>query len=174
MRLNNLKPLFIVFLAFSMATISCSTAKFQQGFSYQPAVEGPSIGSNQSNEAQIQPNELQQKVEQPIASITTNRLNEMVSETSDHYEFVDFEVFASPDGSKFLLKSSHKPNKESKFVTDFIVYNVSTMEKLWKAREKQLEKVLLNASHIRGSIEGIAGADAVNLNLLDDAVGLLE
>ena len=42
------------------------------------------------------------------------------------------------------------------------------MEKLWKAREKQLEKVLLNAAHIKGSIEGIAGADAVNLNLLDD------
>lgn len=41
-----------------------------------------------------------------------------------------------------------------------------TMERLWKAREKQLEKVLLNAAHIRGSIEGIAGADAVNLNLL--------
>lgn len=43
------------------------------------------------------------------------------------------------------------------------------MEKLWKAREKQLEKVLLNAAHIRGSIEGIAGMDAVDLNLLDDA-----
>lgn len=42
------------------------------------------------------------------------------------------------------------------------------MEKLWKAREKQLEKVMLNAAHIRGSIEGIAGTDAVNLNLLDD------
>ena len=40
------------------------------------------------------------------------------------------------------------------------------MEKLWKAREKQLEKVLLNAAHIRGSIEGIAGTD-VNINLLD-------
>ena len=41
------------------------------------------------------------------------------------------------------------------------------MEKLWKAREKQLEKVLLNAAHIRGSIEGIAGAE-VNLNLLEE------
>ncbi len=41
------------------------------------------------------------------------------------------------------------------------------MEKLWKAREKQLEKVLLSAAHIRGSIEGIAGSD-VNLNLLED------
>lgn len=42
------------------------------------------------------------------------------------------------------------------------------MEKLWKAREKQLEKVLLNAAHVRGSIEGIAGMDSVDLNLLED------
>ncbi len=48
-----------------------------------------------------------------------------------------------------------------------------TMEKLWKAREKQLEKVLLNAAHIRGSIEGIAGVDAVNLNLVDDTDAML-
>jgi hypothetical protein len=49
------------------------------------------------------------------------------------------------------------------------------MERLWKAREKQLEKVLLNAAHIRGSVEGIAGADSVNLNLLDEGdVELLE
>jgi hypothetical protein len=40
------------------------------------------------------------------------------------------------------------------------------MEKLWKQREKQLEKVLLNAAHIRGSVEGIAGMDSVDLNLL--------
>lgn len=42
------------------------------------------------------------------------------------------------------------------------------MERIWKAREKQLEKVLLNAAHIRGSIEGIAGMDHVDLNLLDE------
>ena len=42
------------------------------------------------------------------------------------------------------------------------------MEKLWKSREKQLEKVLLNAMHIKGSIEGIAGADTINMNLLED------
>ena len=47
------------------------------------------------------------------------------------------------------------------------------MERLWKAREKQLEKVLLNAAYIRGSIEGIAGADAVNLSLLEDNEKLL-
>ena len=42
------------------------------------------------------------------------------------------------------------------------------MEKLWKAREKQLEKVLLNAAHVSGSIQGISGADDVNLSLTDD------
>ena len=42
------------------------------------------------------------------------------------------------------------------------------MEKIWKSREKHLEKVLLNAAHIRGSIEGIAGQDSIDLNLLED------
>ena len=42
------------------------------------------------------------------------------------------------------------------------------MEKIWKSREKQLEKVLLNATHIKGSIEGIAGQDSIHLNLLDE------
>jgi hypothetical protein len=42
------------------------------------------------------------------------------------------------------------------------------MEKLWKSREKQLEKVLLNAAHVRGSIEGISGMDSVDLDLLED------
>ena len=42
------------------------------------------------------------------------------------------------------------------------------MEKLWKQREKQLDKILLSAAHVRGSIEGIAGMDSVDLNLLED------
>ncbi len=47
------------------------------------------------------------------------------------------------------------------------------MEKLWKAREKQLEKVLLNAAHIQGSVEGIAGSDVIQLSLTDDDDTLL-
>jgi hypothetical protein len=42
------------------------------------------------------------------------------------------------------------------------------MERLWKAREKQLEKVLLNSAHVKGSIEGIAGRDSIDLGLLDE------
>jgi hypothetical protein len=44
----------------------------------------------------------------------------------------------------------------------------NAMERMWKAREKQLEKVLLNAVHIGGSIEGIAGKDIIKLSLTDD------
>ena len=41
----------------------------------------------------------------------------------------------------------------------------NAMEKLWKSREKQLEKVLLNAAFISGSIEGIAGSDQISFSL---------
>ncbi|HEU5052232.1 MAG TPA: DUF2130 domain-containing protein [Hanamia sp.] len=49
-----------------------------------------------------------------------------------------------------------------------IINERTAMEKLWKAREKQLEKVLLNASHIKGSIDGISGMEAIDLNLPGD------
>ncbi len=42
------------------------------------------------------------------------------------------------------------------------------MEKLWKAREMQLQKILLNATHISGSIEGISGLENVDIHLLDE------
>ncbi len=41
------------------------------------------------------------------------------------------------------------------------------MEKLWKEREKQLEKVLLSTSGLYGSVKGIAGAGVSNIPLLD-------
>ena len=42
------------------------------------------------------------------------------------------------------------------------------MEKMWKEREKQLEKVLLSTSGLYGSIKGIAGASIGNIPLLED------
>lgn len=41
------------------------------------------------------------------------------------------------------------------------------MEKIWKEREKQIDKVLLTNSHLIGSIKGIAGNDVEDMNLLD-------
>ena len=49
-----------------------------------------------------------------------------------------------------------------------IIKEREQMEKMWKAREKHLDKVLLNASRIKGSISGISGMD-VNLNLIEEA-----
>jgi len=46
-----------------------------------------------------------------------------------------------------------------------------SMEKLWKSREKQLEKVLLNAAHIHGSIEGIAGQHTIDFNIEEESNG---
>lgn len=43
------------------------------------------------------------------------------------------------------------------------------MEKIWKEREKQLDKVLINTSGMYGSIKGIAGASVGNIPLLEDA-----
>jgi len=48
------------------------------------------------------------------------------------------------------------------------------MEKLWKEREKQVEKVLLSTSGMYGSIKGIAGASVGNIPLLEGDNNLLE
>lgn len=41
------------------------------------------------------------------------------------------------------------------------------MEKIWKEREKQLDKVLLNTSQFYGSIQGIAGSAISDLKMLE-------
>ncbi len=48
------------------------------------------------------------------------------------------------------------------------------MERIWKAREKQLEKILLSSAHIRGSIDGIAGMDSIDMNLLEDGGDMID
>jgi hypothetical protein len=48
------------------------------------------------------------------------------------------------------------------------------MEKLWKEREKQLEKVLISTSGMYGSIKGIAGASIGDIPLLEGDTNLLE
>jgi hypothetical protein len=42
------------------------------------------------------------------------------------------------------------------------------MEKLWKEREKQLERVLLSTAGMYGSVKGIVGASVGNIPLLED------
>ena len=42
------------------------------------------------------------------------------------------------------------------------------MEKIWKEREKQLEKILSNAAGFYGSIKGIAGQSIPNIQMLEE------
>jgi len=48
------------------------------------------------------------------------------------------------------------------------------MEKIWKEREKQLEKVLISTSGMYGSVKGIAGASIGDIPLLDGDTELLD
>ena len=41
------------------------------------------------------------------------------------------------------------------------------MEKIWKERETQIDKVLLNNTHLLGTIKGIAGGDMEEIHLLE-------
>lgn len=50
---------------------------------------------------------------------------------------------------------------------DDIARERNAMEKLWKQREKQIEKVLLSTSGMYGSIKGIAGSDVDEIRLLE-------
>lgn len=50
-----------------------------------------------------------------------------------------------------------------------ILKEKEVMEKLWKNREKQLDRAMLNSDHILGAIEGIAGKDSIDMDLLDQS-----
>lgn len=170
MRLNDSKPLFIVFLAFLMATTSCSTAKFQQGFSYHPAVEGPSIGSNQSNEAQIQPSTLQQKVEQPIATVTTNTLNEMVSELAEIKATTSIDPI---DNAEFIAEKTVAVKQSvQQMVTDYAAAHHTTVS---AKQHRYINKVLSHIEH-KATFTSIIWEPQTNVELfflLGAGVGLL-
>ena len=56
------------------------------------------------------------------------------------------------------------------FLKNSITKEKMQMEKLWKEREKQLEKVLLSTSGMYGSIKGIAGSSIGDIPLLEEEI----
>jgi hypothetical protein len=57
---------------------------------------------------------------------------------------------------------------------DSYVREKRAMERIWKEREKQLEKVLLNTNHFIGSIKGIAGTSIPQLKEIGVSDNILE
>jgi len=72
------------------------------------------------------------------AGEVNDKLVPVTSANSDHYEFVDFDIYQNPSKTKFLIKSSHKENKEADYSTDFIALDgTKGLNKLWAKTIKQ-------------------------------------
>jgi len=50
---------------------------------------------------------------------------------------------------------------------DDLVKEKRAMASIWKKREKQIEKVLLNTTHMYSSVQGIAGSAVKSLPMLE-------
>jgi transcription antitermination factor NusA-like protein len=61
----------------------------------------------------------------------SNDLKEVIAISSDHFEFVDFDIFSNPSQTKFIIKTSHKANKDDQYKTDFILMDGVAMKKVW-------------------------------------------
>jgi hypothetical protein len=65
------------------------------------------------------------------AGVVSSDLKEITVVNSDHYEFVDFDIFPNPSQTKFVIKSSYKANKADSYKTDFILMDAVSMKKTW-------------------------------------------
>lgn len=65
------------------------------------------------------------------AGVVSNDLKEITVVNSDHYEFVDFDIYPNPSQTKFVIKSSHKADKKAEYTTDFILMDAVSMKKTW-------------------------------------------
>ena len=65
------------------------------------------------------------------AGVVSPKKTEITSVSSDHYEFVEFDMIKNTVGTKFLVKSCHKPNKDGSYTTDFILVSFKDMKIEW-------------------------------------------
>lgn len=90
------------------------------------------------------------------AGVVSDQLKEIVTINSDHYEFVDFDVFPNPSQTKFIIKASHKANKTDAYKTDFILMDATNMKKVWT-------KTVPQKLHSGGGLSGLAGVFGIGI-----------
>ncbi len=56
-------------------------------------------------------------------------LKEVIVVPSDHYEFVDFEIFPNPSKTKLLVKAAHKADKKDTYKADLIIIDAVSVKK---------------------------------------------
>lgn len=105
--------------------------------------------------------------------VVSPKLTPIVVVSADHYEFVDFDIYQTPDKSKFLVKSCHKPDKSSEYTSDFILLDVANgMTKKWT---KTVNQRLSNNNNLQNvmsffGLGGYVGKDMSFVGLyVDDA-----
>jgi len=100
------------------------------------------------------------------SGVVSKKQQEIVMVNSDHYEFVDFDVYSNPSNTKFLIKACHKANKEDDYKTDFILLDANGMKTIWT---KTVNQQISNKSNNLGA--SIAGLFGVNVKTRE--MGLL-
>ena len=98
----------------------------------------------------------------------SGKAEEILNVVTDHYEFIDFDIYQNPSKTKFLVKASYKESKEDKYKTNFILYDVATMQKVFT---KQVNQKLFSGVQMQQSFFGgfsFRDVDFVGL-MLDDA-----
>ena len=63
--------------------------------------------------------------------VVSNQLKEILTVTSDHYEYIDFDIYPNDAHTKFAIKAAHKANKKDTYKTDLILMDAASQKKLW-------------------------------------------
>lgn len=65
------------------------------------------------------------------AGVVSEQLKEILTVSSDHYEFVDFDIYPNAAQTKFAIKAAHKANKTDNYTTDLILMDAASQKKVW-------------------------------------------
>ncbi|OFX18925.1 MAG: hypothetical protein A2033_12325 [Bacteroidetes bacterium GWA2_31_9] len=98
--------------------------------------------------------------------IFSDSLIEIVKITTDHYEFIDFEVIANPKNDVFLVKVCYKESFKNPYKTIFIAIDSNNMTQLW-------DKIVAENLRIYDRYIGKVLLSNVGLNLDFDSHGFV-
>jgi hypothetical protein len=91
------------------------------------------------------------------SGVINKDLKEVITISSDHYEFVDFDIIPNPGKTKFLIKATHKANKQDTYKTDLILMDAMNIKKL---NTRQLDLNLHSGGMVSYSFWGGFGRDS--------------
>lgn len=96
---------------------------------------------------------------------TVIKLSEAVASQENKGDKMDM-LYAYLTGNEFKLQVEGIVEGFTQMQTD-LESEKRSMARIWKQREKQLQKVLLNTTHMYGSVKGIAGSAVPSVALLE-------